>query len=1253
MLPPLTPRAPKKRLALAAAAAVPLTLAVAVGTVHSPADAASKRAAVQHRRDVPSSVHKVTLVTGDVVTLTTMADGQQIADVKRPAGAVGGVRMQKQGNDLYVIPDEAVSLLGADRLDQRLFDVTELVADGYDDAGSHQVPTIATYTRAAVRAPGPVSAPEGSTLERRLPSVRGAALTSPKPDVRTFWNSIAPHESLTQSLSDPSPTLQDGISKLWLDGRVQADLHESVPQIGAPEAWAAGYDGTGVTVALLDTGVDVNHPDLSTQIAGTKSFVPDEDISDVDGHGTHVASTILGTGAAQGGFYKGVAPGAKLEVGKVLDNTGTGQDSWVLAGMEWAAQSGAKVVNMSLGDTDPSDGSDPLSQAVDTLSAQYGTLFVIAAGNAGPESISTPGAAAAALTVGAVDKNDNFASFSSSGPLTGTGAMKPDLVAPGVDITAARSQEMTDGGTGLYRTLTGTSMATPHVAGSAAIVAQQHPLWTGEQIKEQLMSSAKGLDDQGYSPFELGTGRVDVAAAVTDTVHATGSLFLGNYTWPHDPSDPPVTHDLTFTNDGDSDVTLDLTNNATGGAITLGASTVTVPAGGQATVPVTGDPQAAAIGRDAGWIVGTDEATGKAVTRTSVALVKEDERYDLNVSLVGRDGNPAAAWVTVNLAGDPFGTFPVFVTGQKTLRLPPGDYSVTTYLDTAGESADRSGLAVLVDPETQLHQSTDVVLDARDAHLLQTTAPQRTEDRQRTVDFHIVDHATGLEFRSGYDVPPTVDDIYVSPTHPVADGSFLLTTRWRKGAPMLGLATPSGDQRFDTITQRGSKVGSGTITAGTVYAGNGAMSDYRNVDALGKIVVVDHSAAVTPVARALAAATSGARALIVVNDGAGGLAEDVGSAPIPVASVHRDAGADLTALAHSGAKLTLAEQKYTPFVYDLTRRYPSQVPDQPLVYHPSKSDLARINARYYAVHATAASGYRYATDFTPALGSDELEHHPDTRVEWVTPGQKWVESHAQNIFGALPWPMVSSERTYHLGKPTRLDWFAPAIRPGDSDSFGVYNSRGQDFMTWNVQPWSSSSTQLDMGGFLEEPFGATPLHLKVYQGKRLIDENKFSLDMQFGKVPPGNRPYRVVADASRPADVFRLSTRTHTEWRFMSDTVPGDEMKRFAVLNLDYRLETDLSGDVKAGARHRIWVRPDSLDGLRVPGRVTDLGLQVSYDGGNRWQKVTLHRGASGWWTGQLDVPDKPHGFISLRSHAATDSRYGFKQEIVRAYGLR
>ena len=151
-------------------------------------------------------------------------------------------------------------------------------------------------------------------MVRRLPSIDGAALVANKPQVRTFWESFAPEMDLT----DPTPTLDAGVEKVWLDGRVTATLKDSVPQIGAPEAWAAGFDGTGVTVAVLDTGIDVNHPDLAGQIDDTASFVPGEAVTDVNGHGTHVAGTIVGTGAASGGDYKGVAPGADLIVGKVL-----------------------------------------------------------------------------------------------------------------------------------------------------------------------------------------------------------------------------------------------------------------------------------------------------------------------------------------------------------------------------------------------------------------------------------------------------------------------------------------------------------------------------------------------------------------------------------------------------------------------------------------------------------------------------------------------------------------------------------------------------------------------------------------------------------------------------------------------------------------------------------------------------------------------------------------------------------------------
>ncbi|MGW0966472.1 S8 family peptidase [Streptomyces sp. NPDC002516] len=1232
-----------RRRHLMAAAAVASLLASGLAVLQEPAQAAPSKPAGPVKA---AATHKVTLVTGDVVTVTTMADGKQTADVDRPDSAVGGVKMRTVGGDLYVVPDEAATLLGTGKLDRRLFDVTDLIGMGYDDAKTSAVPLIATYAKSASRTAFAPTAPRGSELTRTLKGVHSAVLSTRKTRARTFWNTIAPRNGKAMGA---------GVAKLWLDGRVKADLKESVPLIGAPEAWAAGYTGKGVKVAVLDTGIDVNHPDFAGLIDGTASFVPGEGITDLNGHGTHVASTIAGSGAASGGDYKGVAPGADLYIGKVLGGAeGYGQDSWVMAGMQWAAESGADVVNMSLGDSYPTDGSDPMSQAVDALSAKYGTLFVIAAGNAGPESISSPGAAASALTVAATDKQDQLASFSSTGPLASSGAMKPDIAAPGVDITAARSQEMTDGGTGLYRTLSGTSMATPHVVGAAAILAQQHPDWTGAQLKEQLMSTAKGLD-AGYSPYEVGTGRVDVAAAVRTTVRGTGSLFFGNHTWPYDPSAGAVTKDLTFTNTGSADATLDLELTDEGGPFTLGSTKVTVPAGGTATVPVTGDPRSVPAGRHVGYVLATDAATGKPVARTSVALLKEEERYDLTIKLVGRDGKPASGWVGVNLAGD---TLPwsVYVDGTTTMRMAPGLYTVAGYLDVAGERADRSGLAVLVAPETVLKNGpVDVVLDASKARLLQTRAPQRTEDRQRKVDFNV--HYTGqdpyTDYRSAYVLPPTYDDVYVAPTQPMKHGDFLLTTRWRKGEPQLTLSTPGGRLRFDALMQPGSTLGTTTDSRSLVYAGNGAPSAYEKVRARGKVVVVVRGDEVSPQERAEAAVAAGAKALIVVNDGAGGLLEYVGEAAIPVASVHRDAGKALIALARSGvARLTVKQTRYTPFVYDLTRAYPRQVPNRPLVYKPSPRDLARIDAHYYsATGGTSAEGYRSDFTLSPSFNLPESEWHPGTRTEWVTPGQVWREFHTQGVDGALPWSMVSGDNTYAKGSTTRLNWFAPATRPGQGESFGVYNSRWQNYMTWNVQAWASASDNMRLGGYL--PWGETPSHLQVFQGGTRIYDNPVSGDMQWKEVPAGNLPYRAVLDAERPGDVFRLSTRTHTEWTFMSDTVDSDLFEPFSVLNLNYRLDSDLHGDVKAHRAQAIALKPVSMDGGPIPGKVTTVKLDVSYDDGATWRKVTLAKGRDGYWTGSFKPAGKPGGFLSVRASAATSGGFGVKNEIIRAYGLR
>ncbi|MFF1910489.1 S8 family serine peptidase [Streptomyces sp. NPDC058239] len=158
-----------------------------------------------------------------------------------------------------------------------------------------------------------------------MPRFGLAAVHVDKEKANSFWRTVRPTAGKTRSGSDAAVVPGTaGVTKLWYDGRAKVTLDQSVPQIGAPEAWARGFDGKGVKVAVLDTGADLNNADIKSRITVSKSFVPGEAVQDGHGHGTHVASTIAGSGANSGGKYKGVAPGADLLVGKVLANAGSG-----------------------------------------------------------------------------------------------------------------------------------------------------------------------------------------------------------------------------------------------------------------------------------------------------------------------------------------------------------------------------------------------------------------------------------------------------------------------------------------------------------------------------------------------------------------------------------------------------------------------------------------------------------------------------------------------------------------------------------------------------------------------------------------------------------------------------------------------------------------------------------------------------------------------------------------------------------------
>jgi subtilisin family serine protease len=375
----------------------------------------------------------VTLITGDrVLVPPDDSAARPTVDTARRRGAPISYEIYQRAKDWYVVPGDALPDLVANRLDDQLFNVTGLVRQGYDDAHSATLPVLVSYAKTTTAAKV-VAAAKGTRAGRQLADRRLVALDADRSHPERFWSTLAaPKPSAKTALTTA------GVQKVWLNARVYASLDQSTTQIGATTAWQAGYTGKGVRIAVLDTGIKADHPDFAGRIAEAKDFTDTGSTNDGFGHGTHVASIAAGSGAASGGRYKGVAPDATLLVGKVIDDSGNGQFDDILAGMEWAAGTAhANVVNMSLG-SGPTDGTDPVSQAVNDLSAQYGTLFVVSAGNnfsAG--TVSAPSVADAALSVASVGRTDVRSAFSSQGPRAIDGAIKPELAAPGEDIAAA------------------------------------------------------------------------------------------------------------------------------------------------------------------------------------------------------------------------------------------------------------------------------------------------------------------------------------------------------------------------------------------------------------------------------------------------------------------------------------------------------------------------------------------------------------------------------------------------------------------------------------------------------------------------------------------------------------------------------------------------------------------------------------------------------------------------------------------------
>ena len=389
------------------------------------------------------------------------------------------------------------------------------------------------------------------------------------------------------------------VKRVYEDTLQFRQLNESLDIIGAPSLWemtdSSGnpLTGVGIEVGIIDTGIDYEHPALGgcigpdCKVVGGYDFhYDDDDPSDVDGHGTHVAGIV----AANSEELKGVAPDAKLWALKSLGDEGFGFQSNTIRAIEFAmdpdgdpsTDDALDVNNMSLGGFGDKDS--PNSLAADAA-VEAGIVVVVAAGNDGSYgniSSASPASSRRSITVASTTKSDEVSNFSSKGDANNLGRFKPEISAPGSLIYSLAPNNS-------FATLSGTSMASPHVAGAAALMLQNAPELSPDDIAEKMMAGSASLED---SAFAQGAGRLDLPKALTVELTTKqgglnfGSLDRASESW-------SATRTLTFINESENDLILELSRLGTFPDTievafdNIEGQTVTVPANGEFDLSVS------------------------------------------------------------------------------------------------------------------------------------------------------------------------------------------------------------------------------------------------------------------------------------------------------------------------------------------------------------------------------------------------------------------------------------------------------------------------------------------------------------------------------------------------------------------------------------------------------------------------------------------------------------------------------------------
>ncbi|GGU27997.1 S8 family serine peptidase [Nocardioides albus] len=1247
------PSSPSWRKCVVAMAA--LGLVVVSGSGAQAAEPGASGADDEGIRSVtePSGHHKtVTLVTGDVVDARVDGAGRVLsAGLRAAEGADHGSVVWQDGQHTYVVPDGVQSMIDAGRLDLGLFDVTTLIASGYDDAHRDTLPVIVQYAGGR----SPRAAVAGTDPGVALPSVGGAALSIDKDQAAEAWDGLRPTSGARAAGS---------VRKIWLDAQVHGtavpDLGTpTVPLTGAPQAHARGVDGTGVTVAVLDTGYDLGHPDLAGQVTTSRSFIPGEQVDDLNGHGTHTASTVAGTGAASDGRYAGMAPGADLMVGKVLDNSGSGATSGIIAGMQWAVAEGADIVSMSLGNDASTSCNSVDTLALEALSDR--ALFVVAAGNSSRHAtVSTPGCSPAALTVGALDRKNMTAPFSSRGPAVGGDWAKPDIASQGVGVVAANA-----GGreAHAYAASSGTSMATPHVAGAAALALQDDPNLTPAKLKAVLTSAAAPTE----TPVpEQGAGPLDIGRAVDQTVFAAPNQTLGDFDYPQADL-APTKATITLTNRSDQPAELDLSlspvlgddgETPVEGLVGLATDSVVVPAAGTAAVSLDLDPTveipAAAYGVVTGRLLASGTDGQRVVAPYAVHL--EEPSANLTVRAVDRHGDPAADPSTFQLFDEHRDTARRYTigypqAGSTTIRVPHGAYALSATVmtrDEPGNVGSVASLSQLYRSEIDVDGDTTVTLDARDAEEItwKTNRPSEAAGFAMGLSYEMTDDGA---IRAGFlqTIPMLTKAIYAEPAR---DDRLAFVASARLSAPRLEMTSSGGHTVDDVPVQLAPEFSDGG-SAELVHIGKGSPENFAKHDIDGKVVLLDAGTGGGNANTWSTAAVAGGAVgvLAAVPDSVGRFQVSGSGAKLPQITVTwQDSLALQAELAEGPVTMSWSGTPLasSPYLYNLARyRTDAIVPGVERVGDP---ELARVDAD----HHTQGGQTTYASNVqvkVPGLagqyaGGTTLQlAAPLRRTEFYTadPDVAWTTIASRGFGGTTYGSSFDGPRTMTAGSKEHSSWFKAPYGATRNTYDRPMMSRTANRLSFAIAPYGDAGGHDSTADYRDN--GTRQLLLDGVphpqtNGQYVLPQKKAEVTFR-----------QTWARPISPADQMGLAYRA--EWRF--PTSPDDQGAQPLLVPV-VDVPSDLTNQVPSGTDVRIPLAAvmDTEDGPLDLARVSldyAFGDQSRVDEVTGWTPARVQRTAAGWFA---IVPGDaaPGTFAHLRVSMADGSGSEVDQTMVRAF---